>query len=296
MFGGMSPSDWDTYIANATVANANLVYGLTQAALTSAILSGTAANSLELGGQNVSQLTASILAGTAANSTQLNGLTQAQLTSAILAGTAANATALGGQSAAQLQAAAITASNAQLWTSGVVAAQETVPSNANAAANVWTPIGQVKMPGSAQAQAVFPDVQWIVTGGDSTTDTQSGAWFLRISVRDTTQANNVALQAISLSGLSTTTAVFGYTIDTTTANAPVLTVWMKTPGHTNQISVTSLSENTSQFLSTITQVTAEPTGIVYTTSDTFALASEMSNMLTQLTTAFTTLANAVNGT
>jgi hypothetical protein len=296
MFGGMTPQDWDTYIANATVANANLVYGLTQAALTSAILSGTAANSLELGGQNVSQLTASILAGTAANASQLNGLTQAQLTSAILSGTAANATALGGQSASQLQAATISASNAQLWTSGVVAAQESVPANTNAAANVWTPIGQLKMPGSAQVQTTFPDVQWLVTGGDATSDTQSGAWFLRISVRDTTQPNNVGLQAISLSGLNVTTAVFGYTIDTTNANAPVLTVWMKTPGHTNQISVTSLSENTNQFLSTITQVTTEPTGIVYTTSDTFALASEMSNMLTQLTTAFTTLANAVNGT
>jgi hypothetical protein len=297
MFGGMTPADWDNYIANATVANANLVYGLSQAALTSAILAGTAANSQELGGQNVAQLTASILAGTAANASQLNGLTQSQLTAAILSGTAANSLTLNGQSTADLTAAIIAASNAQLWTSGTVAAQETIPSNTNAAANVWTPIGQLNMPGSAQAQTVFPDVQWIITGGDATSDTQGGTWFVRVSVRDTTQTNNVALQAISLTGIDVTTAVFGYTIDsTTTPNAPVLTVWIKTPGHTNQISVTSLSENSGQFLTSIAPVTAEPSGIIYTTADTFALASEMSNMLTQLTTAFTTLANAVNGT
>ena len=158
MFGGMSPTDWQDYIAHATVANSNLAYGLTQDSLTAAILSGTAANANLLGGMSVSDLTAGILAGTAANSTLAYGLTQAQLASAILQGKAANAAELNGMSSNALIQMAVSA------VSSVVAAQETVPFNTDSSANVWTPLGNVTMPGPAQAQTVFPDVQWIVAG------------------------------------------------------------------------------------------------------------------------------------
>ncbi|WP_144106741.1 hypothetical protein [Paraburkholderia sp. BCC1886] len=297
LFGDMSVDDWQTYIANATVANATQFNGMTASAWTAQIAGMTVANATTVGGLSVIALTTQILAGSAANANLAYGLTQAQLTTAILSGTANNATSLENLTVNQLQAQFITASNAQLWTAGTAAAQETVPASTDTTdATIWTALGKLNMPGSAQSQKNFPDVQWIVVGGEASTDTQSGAWLVRCSVRDTTQTNNVNLQVISLMGINTTTTVFGYTIDNSVANAPVLTIWTSAPGGTNPITVTSLSENSSEFQASIATVVAEPSGIVYSTADTFALASEMSNMLTQLTTAFTALANAVNGT
>jgi hypothetical protein len=288
-FGGMSPADWQTYIANATVANSNLAYGLTQPALTAAILSGTAANANQLGGMSVSELSASILSGTVANSTLAYGLTQAQLASAILQGTAANAAELNGMTSNVLIQTAVSA------VSAVVAAQETVPANTQSTANVWTPLGQIAMPGPTQTQTAFPDVQWIVTGGDATTDTGSGVWLVRVSVRATGQADNALLSAASLNGVNMDTVSFGITVDsTTTPGAPVLTVWMKTPGETNQMSVTSLSGNTTQLTGNVVQVTAEPAGIAYWTADEFATVSQMANLVSQLYFAFDTFSSSLS--
>ena len=117
---------------------------------------------------------------------------------------------------------------------------------------------------------------------------------MRISVRDTTQANNVSMQAISFNGLNTTTASFGYTVDsTTTPGEPVLTAWMKTPGETNQITVTSLSENTTQLAGNVVQVDAEPAGMVYSTVDEFATLSQVSSMVNSMNAAFTAFSSSM---
>jgi hypothetical protein len=291
MFGGMSPEDWQTYISNATVANSNLAYGLTQPALTAAILAGTAANANQLGGMSVAELTASILSGTAANSTLVYGLTQTQLAAAVLQGTAANAAELNGMSSNTLIQTAVNA------VSAVAAAQETIAANTNSAANVWTPLGQVAMPGPEQTQTVFPDVQWIVTGGDATTDTGSGVWLVRVSVRASGQPNNALLSVVSLNGVNMSTVSFGFTVDsTTTPGAPVLTAWMKTPGETNQMSVTSLSENTTQLSGNVVQVSVEPVGITYWTADEMATVSEMANLVSQLYFAFETFSSSLSAT
>ncbi|WP_233874204.1 hypothetical protein [Paraburkholderia adhaesiva] len=287
-FGGMSPTDWQTYIANATVANSNLAYGLTQSALTAAILTGTAGNANQLAGMPVADLTASILSGTAANSTLAYGLTQSQLASAILQGTAANATLFNGMTSSALIQMAVNV------VSAAVAAQEFIAENTDAVASVWTPLGQVAMPGAAQTQSVFPDVQWIVAGGDAITDTDSGAWLVRVSVRAASAPDNVRLGVTSLNGMNMGTVSFGFTVDsTTTPGAPVLTVWMQTPGETNPMTVTSLSTNTTQLTGNVNPVTTEPAGIVYSAADEFAKFPDLSGVVDNLITAFTTLSSSL---
>lgn len=291
MFGGMTPAQWDTYISNATVANAGELSGLTVDQLTTQILAGTAANATELGGLTVSALTTQILAGTAANATELNGLTQAQLTSAILGGTAANANALNGLSQAQLTTAITNSTNAQLWTSGMVTPQDTIPAATDTTdPTLWTPIAQMAMLGTT-GQSVYPDLQLMITGGDATSDLQSGTWFARLSVRNTASSDNIGLEVISLTGNNVSTVQFGYTVN---AAAKVVTLWMETPGGANQITVNGLSEYNSNFITSVSVVNAAPTGITYETVDTYATVSELNNMVNQLTTAFNTVVAAVN--
>lgn len=291
MFGGLTPAQWDTYIANATVANANELAGLTVAQLTSQILSGTAANATQLGGLTVAALTTQILAGTAANATQAYGLTQAQLTSAILSGTAANATSLNGLSQSALTSALVSASNAQLWTSNMVPAQDTIPAATDTSdPYLWTPIAQMAMQGTA-GQTVYPDLQLLVAGGDATSDTQSGSWFVRLSCRNTASADSMELQVLSLTGRNTTTVRFGYTVNTTTK---IATLWLQSPGAANQITVNGISEYNNNFLGSVGVVNTAPAGIIYAVAETFATVSELNNVVSQLTTAFKTVVQAVN--
>jgi hypothetical protein len=291
MFGGMTPAQWDTYIANATVANATELNGMTVAQLTTQILNGTAANANQLGGMTIAALTTQILSGTAANATQAFGLTQAQLTSAILSGTAANATALNGLSQAALSSSITASTNAQLWTSQMVTPQDTIPAAVDTTDPLlWTPIAQMAMQGTA-GQTVYPDLQMLVTGGDATGDTQSGSWYVRMSVRNTASADSVELQVLSLTGRNTTTVKFGYTVNSGTKLA---TLWMQTPGGANQITVNGFSEYNNNFLGSISVQNTAPAGIIYAVAETFATVSELNNVVSQLTTAFKTVVQAVN--
>lgn len=294
MFGGMTPTQWDAYIANATVANALELNGLTQAQLTTAILAGTAANATQAYGLTQAQLTAAVLAGTAANATEFNGLTQAQLTAAILSGTAANATQAYGLTQGTLTANIITAVNQQLWSSSLVPAQDTIPPATDTTdPQLWTQVAQMYLPGTT-GLTVFPDLQLLITGGDATTDTDSGTWFVRVSCRQT-GATPYALQVISLTGIATSTSQFGYTVDTTTdPTAPLLTLWLQTAGAANQVTVTALTEYNSNFITAISVQNAAPANIVYATADTYATVAELNNMVSQLTTAFNTVVTAVN--
>jgi hypothetical protein len=296
MFGGMTPTQWDQYIANATVANALELNGLTVCQLTAQILSGTAANATLAYGETKAQLTADILAGTAANATLAYGLTQAQLTTAILAGTASNASAVYGMTQAQLTTAITTAVNNQLQGSELVLAQENIPAATDTTdPTLWTPIAQMFLPGTT-GLSTFPDMQLIVTGGDATTGTDSGTWFIRMTARETGQAHNVSVQVISFTGELVGTTQFGWTVDTTTfANAPFATLWAETPGAANQMSVNVLSGYNDNFITAIAVQNTAPAGITYATADTFATVSEMNNMVSQLTTAFQAVVNAVQG-
>jgi hypothetical protein len=294
MFGGMTPTQWDQYIANATVANALELNGLNVCQLTAQILSGTAANATLAYGETKAQLTADILAGTAANATTVYGLTQAQLTTAILAGTAANANAVYGLSQAQLTTAITNSVNNQTWTAGFATPQDTYPAATDTTDPfLWTKIAQMAMQGTT-GQAHYPDLQLMVTGGDASTDTNSGAFFVRVSVRNTASPDLVGLQVLSLTGQNASTSKFGYTIDTSNANAPLLTVWMQTPGGANPITVNAVSQYNNNFISAISVVNAQPAGITYAVTDTFATVAELNNIVAQLTTAFATVVQAVS--
>ncbi len=295
LFGGLTPAQWDAYIANATVANALTLSGLTVCELTTQILSGTAANSLKLGGLSTAQLTTQILTGTAANANELSGLTVCQLTTQILTGTAANATTLSGFSLAQLITMVSGTVNSSLWQAGLMTAQDTIQASSDTTdPTLWTAIAQVPMPGTT-GLTTYPDLQLLVTGGDATTDTQSGSWFVRASVRNTGQPNDIGLQVISLTGYNTSTVQFGWSVNTSVATAPMMTIWMETPGAANAISVNALTQYNGNFILGTSSVNAVPAGttITYVTADTFATVSEMNNMVTQLTTAFETVITAV---
>jgi hypothetical protein len=293
LFGGLTPAQWDTYIANATVASALELNGLSVAQLTAQILTGTAANATELAGLTVAQLTTQVLAGTAANATELGGLSIAQLTTQILGGTAANALSAYGLTQQSLTNAIVAAVNAQAWTSGFALAQDTIaPATDTADPNLWTPVAQMALPGTT-GQTVYPDLQLMVTGGDATTDTDSGTWFVRVSARET-GGTIIGLQVLSWTGINTSTAQFGYTVNNTNIHAPLLTLWLKTPGAANQITVNALTEYNANFITAIAVQNTEPTGIVYATADTIATVSELNNMVNQLTTAFNTVVAAVN--
>jgi len=295
MFGGMTPAQWDQYIANATVANATELNGLTVCQLATQILTGTAANATEVYGLTQSQLQAAILAGTAANATELGGLTAAQLTSQILAGTASNASSVYGLSQSALTSAITTAVNNQLWNTDLVVAQDNIPAAADTSDPLlWTPIAQMFLPGTS-GLTTFPDLQLIVTGGDSTTNTDSGTWFVRMSARDTGSTDNVNMQVISFTGIAVGGSVqFGWTIDTTTyVDAPFATIWIQTAGGANPISVNAISGYNDNFLSAIAVQNTAPSGIQYATADTYATVSEMNSMVSQLTTAFQAVVTAV---
>jgi hypothetical protein len=297
MFGGMTPEQWDQYIANATVANATELNGLTVCQLSSQILQGTAANASEVYGLSQAALTAAILAGTAANATMAYGLTQAALTSAILSGTASGASTVYGLSQDQLTSDIVNASNAQLWGSELVAAQETVPAATDTTdPSLWTPIARMSLPGTT-GQSYFPDMQLLVTGGDASTDTDSGTWFVRMSGRDSanTTTDSVGLQVISLTGIATTTAQFGFTVDTTTdPDVPVATLWVQTAGGANPMTVTALSGYNGNFTASLAVQNSAPANITYATADTYATVSELNNMVSSLTTAFQQVVDAVN--
>jgi hypothetical protein len=202
-----------------------------------------------------------------------------QLTSQILSGTAASAAQLSGYSLGQLVSLITNTAMDSIWSSGYATPQDTIPAASDTTdPNLWIPIAQVPMQGT-QGISVYPDFQAIVTGGDSVGDVASGTWFVRASVRNSASSDMIGLQVINLTGVASTESFFGYTVNTSNATAPMMTIWIQTPQAPNTISINALSEYSSNFLVEPAPVNAPPPDISYVTSDTFATVAQVASMI-----------------
>jgi hypothetical protein len=279
LFCGFTLAEVTAQVLSGTANNASMLGGMTPAELQTYITGGTAADAAMFGGMTPEQWDQYIASATVANATQLNGMNVCQLTSQILSGTAASAAQLSGYSLGQLVSLITNTAMDSIWSSGYATPQDTIPAASDTTdPNLWIPIAQVPMQGT-QGISVYPDFQAIVTGGDSVGDVASGTWFVRASVRNSASSDMIGLQVINLTGVASTESFFGYTVNTSNATAPMMTIWIQTPQAPNTISINALSEYSSNFLVEPAPVNAPPPDISYVTSDTFATVAQVASMI-----------------
>lgn len=266
-FGGQSPTDFTAAVlagkaataGTADVAlNAQTVYGMNQTQLTAAILAGTANDANHVFGMDEPTLAAAILAGKAADSALFAGLTPAAFVQLIQSQSPA-----GAQQSQQAQ-------------------------NTSTATNLWTKIGYIHLPGT-DPTTKLPDAQFIVSGGDSYNDTQSGLYLITLSARTSPQP---VMTVINMAGVAVNVQ-FGWRAGVDANNVATLEIWAKTAGQMNFVVSTELNPLGIIFTAASGAVSTEPTGMNYIVEDGFARVSDVVSALQAMTTAFNDLKASV---
>jgi hypothetical protein len=283
--------------AGSTAANSTLFGGQTPAEFTASVVSAVSSGSLDaatLAGQTPAELTASILAGTAANSTLFSGQTLQQVTQSILSGTAANATLFNGLTVEQFQTSVEEAvEQAVTQQIGNYAPQaEQLLDQTTGVTNLWTQLATANMPQSSDpAGTNYTDMQVLVSGGDAYTDDAAGLYLVTMSVRGPS-GSPISMQVLNMAEVETG-ASFGYSQGTDSNNNPIAILWVQTTGNRNTMMTTSLNTQGCTLVSDFTSLQAEPSGVTYVTEDAYARLSDLSSMVTQLTTQFQSMTNAL---
>lgn len=291
-FDGMTAAEFTAQVLTGTAANAVKAYGLTQAQLLTAFQSsGTVYDAARFGGQTPIEYMAAVLAGQAADAAKVYGKDQAQLASDILAGTAANAVKFNNLTGAEWDTRILsfitTASGAQ---------QTVLPGTRSEGAGFrWVELAQVELPAGGEIPMDNPDTQFLVAGGDSGGETNSGLYKIRLSIRGTSP-NEVTLDVLSMG--APTGASFGYAkVDIPQAGGgtvPGAAVYIKVSENRGPLTLTQLSQGGGTLSGASPDVvTVEPTGYVTATIQSYALASDVEAALASLTSAIQAVADAM---
>ncbi|BDD79588.1 hypothetical protein [Burkholderia phage FLC9] len=293
-FGGQTPAAFTASVLGGTAANANELGGRTYAQVISDALSGKAADTFEFNGMDAPTYAAWVLAnGTASNTSKFNNMTPADFASWVLNnnGPAADSTLLDGYTLQQVIAQASSGAGTNFAPQLLV----NPTSGETAGSTYWTEIGQIPLPSESDPElSQYNDTNWIVSGGDSNNQLTSGLYLMNVNVRGPSNAQ----VTLSITNYLVTDPgeQFGYTIENVTVNGtpvPTIRLWLKRGANLNALSITRLSQDSGKITGTAS-VAVAPTGIVYATTDRFALESEVTSAIQTLTTAFNALATQIS--
>jgi hypothetical protein len=290
-FGGQTPAQFTASVLGGTAANSNALAGYTYAQVISNALAGKAADTFKFNGMDANTFANWVLAnGTAANSAQFNGMTPAAYAAWVQANTtASNSNLLQGMTVTQIENQILN----QLGGSGGVAKQVLIPATSGETGTTyWEELGQLIMPSALYPAANIIDAHWILQGGNSNGNLVSSAYYVHISNETGTPAMEVQCLTAVDAG-----AVFGYNVvnvDHSDGNGavPTMRVWMQTGKNMGQVMITRLNADSMIYVPP-NRISASPTGFTAITSDRFALESEVTAVLNQLTTSFNSLATQI---
>lgn len=281
-FGGLTPADFTTAVLGGTAADSNMLAGYTYAEVMSNILAGKAADTFEFNGMDApTYATWALQQGPASDSSKFGGKTPAEYTAQVLTGTAANSTLFGGLTVSQLSSQIV---------SQVEGAITYASTTGEVAASYWREIGQQVLPSGTNPANAFADIQWLITGGESNGATAGGSYYLHVNCKGTTPQITGELVQVS----TTDSAIqLGWTISNIdfgdgNGAVPTMRLWLKTGPNMNSLTITSFSKDKVIYPPNSWQTT-EPASITYLGADAFARASQLSQVVTGLTTTLNSI-------
>lgn len=258
-----------------------------------ALETGVAANSILFNGLDIDGVAAEVLQGTAADTDKVGGKTQSEFATWVLTqnGAAANSDKLEGQSLAQVLAMAAGGGG-----SGG-APQHFYPiTRGEAVGTYWTELAQIIVPPVSEDDVPgYSDINLLLTGGDANGAVASPFWAININIRGTSP--QVAIDVVTLNKISGASQI-GWTIEDVDPGSgtpvPTLRLWLQTAQNINSTSITNVSSAAVKFIDD-NRVNVSPVGITLVETDTMARESEISTLLTNVTTRLEELTAAITG-
>lgn len=265
------------------VADSTLFDGRTFAQAKAEVLTGKAADSALLDGFTYAQVVAASQAATSANATLFDNKDYPTVKADILSGTAANATTFDGRTTAQLKSYLD-----GFYTGGDNSiSQITIPADTQADPvafpNVWQAVASVS--GVFTVNAVTQDKFWLITGGESDTDLNSGCYLVRASFRSSTLGQLDPRVVVTVLGDQDTGLQFALKQDSISDDC---VLWVRASSNCKPMTVARLSSEGSTLanVGSLVPLYGEPSGLAFGPATGRSLASAIEQAVQAAITAY----------
>ena len=296
-------AEHEVNISNPHQTTAEQVGAYTKAAVNQLLtgylpINGKAANTALFDGMDSEQYKQYVLAGKAANTGMFNGRTDTEYRTWVLSGTANDSNRLGGLTLQEVLSQASGSGDLEQRV-----ANQRVHSGINASTQntTWSLVATMPIPAAGDlpnnTDQTVADAQYLVAGGDNSTDVATGLYHVRLALRGANNTWAPKLSALNITGVSTGVK-FGVVTNTV---EQTYEIYVCTTKGRNPIVVTDLSKGQGETKAEWPEdiLTVAPAGIVYavmeglaTTSQFKALEDSMTEVVKAITAAFTQMVPA----